>query len=257
MQMIKYNKIIKLLLLSLIVCLNLNWCLLSLPVPQFPVKIENDIVESSNQLKGRIGFCCIFSYFGIEGIESKWQFFKLETYAYIPYKYLNELQNLFLDIIGNRELVDCNYEKLNDFNYRKSRPRDPNPFTVHHFWQPNSYIKIFDDKNKDEWMMYKDVLRFLNEFFNCDYYLTGKVYMSYEKKSGYEHNLLLVIYNNKGYKVWSKRYRNKYSFDDVDEWPRDRDKIAEKYYENIKSLLNDYKEEINKDLDLIIGNRKD
>jgi hypothetical protein len=84
--------------------------------------------------------------------------------------------------------------------------------------------------------------------------------MSYDNETGFYHNLLLVIYDNNGYKVWSKRYRGKYSFEDK---LKDRtekyyqEKLIHIYYEIIQSLLNDYKEEINADLDLIIGNVKD
>jgi len=257
--MIKY-KIIKLLLLfSLIVYGNLNCVTLPARTP----KMKSDIMESNDQLIGKIGFCCIFSYSMLEGeaLELLWHFKPEKLARGISYYNLDELQNLFLDIIGNRELIDCNYEKLNDFNRRKSLPRYSHFFNEYRFSYPHGYIMIFDEKDKDGvWVMYQDSLRFLNEFFNCDYYLTGKIYMSYEKESGYEHNLLLVIYNNKGYKVWTKRYRNKYSFDDKIEDRTEKfypEKIRNIYYENIKTLFNDYKDEINKDLDLILGSRKD
>ena len=251
MQMIKYNKIIKLLLLfSIIVCGNLN----CIPTPSFPLQIKNDIIESNKQLVGRIGFCSIVSDSNQEEVPPFWHFTKTEWRVRGIYYKIDELQNLFLDIIGNRELVDCNYKKLKDFNYRKSRPIYFDFLAETYFSQPKGYIEIFDRKDEDgNWVMYKEGLRFLNDFFNCDYYLTGKVYLSYEKKSGYDHNLLLVIYNHEGYKVWSKRYKNKYLFDDK---LKGNAMIEETYYKNIKTLLNDYKDEINKDLDMILGSRK-
>ena len=257
MQLKKYVKAIKLLLLiSVITFVNLKCCRGSVPFLDRYVKIENDIVESSNQLAGKIGYCGI-SHASVKEGEPYLSLVPDREYflGSIYYLYLEKLQNLFLDSIGNRELVDCNFETLKDFDYRKSKPKYSSfPIIVHGHSFPKGYIMIYDEKyDYYKWMMNKDSLRFLNEFYNCDYYLTGKIFMSYEKESGWEHNLLLVIYDNKGYKVWSKRYRGKYSFDNMPKHAA----LDGRYYENIQQLFKDFKVEINQDLDLIIGKAKD
>jgi hypothetical protein len=272
MQIKKYVRIITLILLvSFIASVNLK-CLGGC-IPWAPlikhVKIENDIVKSSNQLKGKIGFCGVSITSKAEGYYHSLFLKQTEsgtplTEIVIADQHLVELQSLFLDIIGNRELTDCNYETLKDFNYRKSRPNYPSLFfTNYDFLYPKGYIGIFDEKDEnDEWTMFHDSLRFLNEFFICDYYLAGKIYMSYDNETGFYHNLLLVIYNNEGYKVWSKIYKNKYSYDKIKEIKTEdwRENLMNRFnmrYEIIQRLLNDFKAEINNDLDLIIGSGKD
>jgi hypothetical protein len=283
MQIKKYVKtIMPFLVVGFIAAINFK-CLM-MPIPEMPMKIESSIVESNKQLNGKIGFCGIFSdeipeWYVPPSLLYMPEVTKLEN-IYLIGQPLDELQSLFLDSIGNRELTDCNYETLKNFNYRKSRVRYSLLFKRYPFIAPKGYIDIFDEKYEyskssgccligyeiiqyekyvdDKWVMHKDSLRFLNEFFICDYYLTGKVYMSYEKGSGFYHNLLLVIYDNEGYKVWSKIYKNKYSYDGIEgNFMEIIKKQSSMCYENIQRLLNDYKEEINNDLDLLIGSGKD
>jgi len=210
------------------------------------VKIEFGIVELNQPVNGTVGFCGLFDYYIFRPPLSH----AFETG--LKYEDLNELPKLFLKEINIKSIVDCSYENIKDFDYFKYQSRYPSILVNRHGTIPKGYIEIFDI----DWVMYHYSLDFFNKYFKCDYYLTGWVNMAYIPKpvselfgkssDKYVTNLFLVLYDNKGFRIWSNIYQKEFVYIEKNE------NFREVYYSYLTTLINECKSEINKDL-LLIG----
>jgi len=97
--------------------------------------------------------------------------------------------------------------------------------------------------------MYPDCLEFLKDNIGSDYYLVAVaqvnsfIMVDNENKYQSEPMLMLVLYNNEGYKVFSKLYCKKYEGNKSD--------IADK--DHIVQLIQDSRDEINHDLSFLLS----
>jgi hypothetical protein len=208
------------------------------------MEIRSNIIELNQSISGRIGFCGITDY-GNKAIAPPFHHFDLGGFVNgMSYENLNSFQKLFIAIIDEKLFINCNYENIDkNFNVWEYGPKRSNFLYGYTYTPARGYIIIFDVKDRNNnWEMYLNGIEYFNKYFNCDYYLTGKTYLSYVENSGFEHNLYLVLYDNRGYKVWSKLYKKHYDYIEKNI------KMDDLYFLYMKKLISDYKEEINNDL---------
>ena len=135
------------------------------------MSINTDIIELKQPVTGAIGFCSLFDY--------RIQNFPLPhtwTSSGLSVEILATLQKNFLEVIQNKIAIDCKYDTINkNFDIVKYGPRYPLLYG-YEFTTAYNYVKIFDEKDQNgQLKMNKVTLDFLNKYFKCDYYLTGKI----------------------------------------------------------------------------------
>ena len=210
------------------------------------VTIQPEIIVKKQNIFGDIGFCGILGYNQIDtsGIKQ------------IYYKNLLIIQNDFLDSIDGKYSVKCNYEGIKDFNYMKFLSKYPEVIK-NNYNPPIGYVQLFDEKDKNGvWKLHDTCIYFLNDHFKCDYYLAGRIDLSSaDKKLNIKYypdfiivRLVLVLYDNKGYKVWSNIYQKKYEYKIKDQLQAD---IS---YFYVKKMMNDSTVEITNNLSFINAN---
>jgi len=233
--------------LLVLMILSQSSCILDLPyqLAEQSMSIHSDIIGLKQPVNGSLGYCSIFDYhFKCIPRSHSW------TFNGISMKNLDALQKTFYETVQSKLAVDCRYDTISkNFNIAKYGPNNPRFLKSYHFTIPQNYAKIYDEQDSNNiWRMNKGTLDFLNKYFTCDYYLTGKINLNCVDDSKIKNKtiiqpwLFLVLYNKHGYKVWSKLYKREY--DDI----YNNQNANELYYMVIKQLINDCKEEINNDL---------
>lgn len=239
------NNCKKISLIKILYFFIISFILQCIPINAPSVNIRSDIVELKHPISGSIGFCSIFTN-KPEGSLPLSQGFGRSGLG----KNMNNLQKDLFDILGNKIAVDCRYDRIQDVNFIK-----PRPDLLHvgmYYGTAIGYLQFYDEKDAyGNWKMWRDAYIFFNKYFKCDYYLTGKFYFVFtddsdNKRIGIEPNILLIIYDYRGFRVWSKLYKKQYYYVEKDVL------TADILYPFVKNMLNDNKELIKKDLSSII-----
>lgn len=230
--------------------LNLNCGLLD-PIYESasrPLYIREDVVDLKQQVTGKIGFCSIFDYYISLDVPFRYDpAFKGISIRGI-FDDCNNLQNFFLNSVKDRIATDCRYRSSKESHISEAYRKYPLFLSK---WETNpamGYIFFYDERDsRGNWRMHPAAVNYFNKYFKSDYYLTGRLDLYYtfdsqRKMIEIEPNLLLILYDDEGYKVWSKLYKKKYDYipDEVNK--------KDTSYMYVKQMIVDLSEEINRDL---------
>jgi len=242
----KYRRIKELLLFIIILMSNLQCIALDMWANslQKEVNIQPDVVEAKQQITGNIGFCGNFFY-PMHGASPPSYWFNM---VIMSRDNMDKLNNMFLKTIEGNISADCRYDKIKDFNYFHTFN---NPYIKSRYAGGPGYAHIFDEKDQNNvWKMNYKCRGFFNEYYDCDYYLVCRCDLIFIRVTGnkglfIEPNLLLILYDNKGFRVWSKLLKRQYVYVDKNQTTSDL------YFFYMKQLITDNKLEINNTLSSI------
>lgn len=247
---LKYMRIRELLLLIVILMSNLQCIALDMWANslQKEVNIQPDIIEANQQIVGNIGFGGIF-YYPMHGASPPSYWFPM---VILSSDNMDKLNNMFLKIIEDNISADCRYDKIKNFNYFQTFH---NPYIKSRYAGALGYVHVFDEKDQNNvWKMNYKCRGFFNEYYDCAYYLICRcdlIFVKADSNKGLfiEPNLLIILYNNNGFRVWSKLFKKKYLYVDQNQTTSDL------YFFYMKKMIEDSKTEINDTL-ISIGMKK-